>query len=121
MLYHVLRFINYTWLCQIVSLVLSYGIAGAIVFRLRLILIGTATIQRFEAVNLLFAAILLYSSFKLFPSEEDESDLSDNFVVKACQKFIPVTSCTSIDCPYAQHVWIARNYKVLSCSVLFLE
>ncbi|XP_047177880.1 thylakoid membrane protein TERC, chloroplastic-like [Vigna umbellata] len=72
--------------------VLSYGIAGAVIFRLTLILIGTATLQRFEAVNLLLAAILLYSSFKLFSSEEDESDLSDNFVVKTCQKFIPVTS-----------------------------
>ncbi|XP_020204620.1 thylakoid membrane protein TERC, chloroplastic [Cajanus cajan] len=72
--------------------VLSYGIAGAVVFRLTLILIGTATLQRFEAVNLFLAAILLYSSFKLFASEEDESDLSENFVVKTCQKFIPVTT-----------------------------
>ncbi|KAK7267578.1 hypothetical protein RIF29_20256 [Crotalaria pallida] len=72
--------------------VLSYGIAGAVVFRLTLILLGTATLQRFEEVNLLLAAILLYSSFKLFASEEDESDLSDNFVVKTCQKFIPVTT-----------------------------
>ncbi|CAJ1968426.1 unnamed protein product [Sphenostylis stenocarpa] len=74
------------------SRVLSYGIAGAVVFRLTLILVGTVTLQRFEAVNLLLAAILLYSSFKLFASEEDESDLSDNFVVKTCQKFIPVTT-----------------------------
>ncbi|KAJ1416918.1 Thioredoxin-like superfamily [Sesbania bispinosa] len=72
--------------------VLSYGIAGAVVFRLTLILLGTATLQRFEEVNLLFAAILLFSSFKLFASEEDESDLSDNFVVKTCQKLIPVTT-----------------------------
>ncbi|TKY52860.1 integral to membrane [Spatholobus suberectus] len=72
--------------------VLSYGIAGAVVFRLTLILVGTATLQRFEAVNLLLAAILFYSSFKLFASEEDESDLSENFVVKTCQKFIPVTT-----------------------------
>ncbi|KAK9985412.1 hypothetical protein SO802_030363 [Lithocarpus litseifolius] len=72
--------------------VLSYGIAGAVVFRLTLILLGAATLQRFEAVNLLLAAILLYSSFKLFTSEEDDSDLSDNFVVKTCQRFIPVTS-----------------------------
>ncbi|XP_019428569.1 PREDICTED: thylakoid membrane protein TERC, chloroplastic-like isoform X2 [Lupinus angustifolius] len=72
--------------------VLSYGIAGAVVFRITLILLGTATLQRFEEVNLLLAAILLYSSFKLFASEEDESDLSDNFVVKTCQKFIPVTT-----------------------------
>ncbi|XP_061353926.1 thylakoid membrane protein TERC, chloroplastic [Gastrolobium bilobum] len=72
--------------------VLSYGIAGAVVFRLTIILLGTATLQRFEAVNLLLAAILLYSSFKLFASEEDESDLSDNFVVKTCRKFIPITT-----------------------------
>ncbi|CAL5445189.1 unnamed protein product [Camellia sinensis] len=29
---------------------------------------------------------------KLFAGEEEDSDLSDNFVVKTCQKFIPVTS-----------------------------
>ncbi|KAL5067930.1 hypothetical protein RYX36_018817 [Vicia faba] len=72
--------------------VLSYGIAGAVVFRLTIILLGTATIQRFEAVNLLLATILLFSSFKLFASEEEESDLSDNFLVKTCQKLIPVTT-----------------------------
>ncbi|KAI6674991.1 hypothetical protein NL676_002897 [Syzygium grande] len=72
--------------------VLSYGIAGAIIFRLTLIILGSATLQRFEGVNLLLAAVLLYSSFKLFTSEEDDSDLSDNFIVKTCQKFIPVTS-----------------------------
>ncbi|XP_022143940.1 thylakoid membrane protein TERC, chloroplastic isoform X2 [Momordica charantia] len=73
--------------------VLTYGISGAIVFRLTIILLGTATLQRFEAVNLLLAAILLYSSFQLFGSEEeDDTDLSDNFVVKMCQKLIPVTA-----------------------------
>ncbi|CAN8299408.1 unnamed protein product [Cochlearia groenlandica] len=72
--------------------VLTYGVAGAIVFRFSLILLGTATLQRFEAVNLLLAAVLLYSSFKLFSSEEDDTDLSDNFIVKTCQRFIPVTS-----------------------------
>lgn len=72
--------------------VLSYGIAGAIIFRLSVILLGTATLQRFEAVNLLLAIVLLYSSFKLFAGEDEDSDLSDNFVVKTCQRFIPVTS-----------------------------
>ncbi|KAL0680902.1 hypothetical protein Bca4012_047749 [Brassica carinata] len=72
--------------------VLTYGVAGAILFRFSLILLGTATLQRFEAVNLLLAAVLLYSSFKLFSNEEDDTDLSDNFIVKTCQRFIPVTS-----------------------------
>ncbi|KAL0736055.1 hypothetical protein Bca4012_012265 [Brassica carinata] len=47
--------------------VLTYGVAGAIIFRFTLILIGTATLQKFEAVNLLLAAVLLYSSFKATP------------------------------------------------------
>ncbi|KAL1819578.1 hypothetical protein ACET3Z_014447 [Daucus carota] len=72
--------------------VLSYGIAGAVIFRLVVIVLGTATLQRFEAVNLLLAMVLLYSSFKLFAGEDEDSDLSDNFVVKTCQKFIPVSS-----------------------------
>ncbi|VFQ94820.1 unnamed protein product [Cuscuta campestris] len=72
--------------------VLSYGIAGAIIFRLSIILLGTATIQRFEAVNLPLAGLLLYSSFKLFAEEDVDTDLSENFIVKTCQRFIPVTS-----------------------------
>eukprot|EP01018_Ginkgo_biloba_P034093 Gb_18034 [translate_table: standard] len=73
--------------------VLSYGIAGAIVFRASMILLGAATLQRFEAVNLFLAGILLYSSFKLFArGDEEEEDLSNNFIVKTCKNFIPVTS-----------------------------
>lgn len=87
--------------------------------------------QRFEAVNLLLAAILLFSSFQvgysrlfilqffifsprddqllgpfslnvswllqLFANEEeDDTDLSDNFVVKTCQKLIPVTGIVQL-------------------------
>ncbi|XP_042421843.1 thylakoid membrane protein TERC, chloroplastic-like isoform X2 [Zingiber officinale] len=44
--------------CQ--SRLLSYGIAGAIIFPAIIILLGTATIQRFELVNVLLAWILLF-------------------------------------------------------------
>ncbi|KAL0902901.1 hypothetical protein M5K25_028417 [Dendrobium thyrsiflorum] len=74
------------------SRVLSYGIAGAIIFRAIIILLGIATIQRFEGVNLLLALILLFSSYKLFFAEEEDTDLADNFIVRTCQKFIPVTA-----------------------------
>ncbi|KAK4284976.1 hypothetical protein QN277_001733 [Acacia crassicarpa] len=78
--------------------VLSYGIAGAIFFRLTFILLGSATLQKFEVLNLGLASILLYSSFKLFHSDDEEeeedkkSDLSDNLVVKTCKRLIPVTT-----------------------------
>ncbi|XP_057845882.1 thylakoid membrane protein TERC, chloroplastic isoform X3 [Cryptomeria japonica] len=75
------------------SRVLSYGIAGAIVFRASMIFLGAATLQRFEAVNLFLAGILLYSAIKLFAGvDEGEEDLSNNFIVKTCKNFIPVTS-----------------------------
>jgi len=45
--------------------VLSYGIAGAVVFRAVMIILGVATIQKFEAVNLLLALILLFTSYKV--------------------------------------------------------
>uniref|UniRef100_A0A2P2L5H9 Thylakoid membrane protein TERCic-like isoform X1 n=1 Tax=Rhizophora mucronata TaxID=61149 RepID=A0A2P2L5H9_RHIMU len=59
----IFKYFKVPFACQ--NRVLSYGIAGAVVFRLSLILLGTATLQRFEAVNLLLAVILLYSSFKV--------------------------------------------------------
>lgn len=43
------------------------------------------------------SASKLYDSYfslvykQLFAADEDETDLSNNFVVKTCQKFIPVT------------------------------
>jgi predicted tellurium resistance membrane protein TerC len=42
-----------------------YGIAGAVVFRAIMIALGAATLQQFEAVNLVFAGILLFSSYKV--------------------------------------------------------
>lgn len=75
------------------SRVLAYGISGAIVFRATMILLGAATIKRFEAVNLLFASILIFSSYKLLTGEEeDKEDLSENYIVNICRRFIPVTA-----------------------------
>lgn len=75
------------------SRVLTYGIAGAVVFRAVMIGLGIASLQKFEALNLVFAAILVFSSYKLVTQNEDgEEDLSDNFIVNLCRRFIPVTS-----------------------------
>jgi TerC family integral membrane protein len=75
------------------SRVLTYGIAVAVVFRAVMIGLGIASLQRFEGLNLIFAAILVFSSFKLVTGDDDdEEDLSDNFIVNLCRKLIPVTS-----------------------------
>lgn len=44
---------------------LTYGIATAAVLRLVMIVLGVDIVERFEPVLLLFAGILIYSSYKL--------------------------------------------------------
>lgn len=75
--------------------VLSYGIWTAAVLRLVMILLGSELIESWKPVLLLFAGILLFSSFKLLTGgkdDGDDEDLSDNGVVKLCRRLIPVSN-----------------------------
>ncbi|KAK1322427.1 hypothetical protein QJS10_CPA03g01363 [Acorus calamus] len=70
--------------------VLSYGIAGAVIFRAIMILLGAATIQ-------------------LFASEDEDTDLANNFIVKTCQKFIPITNGDQWVYPLGGIRWIVEG------------
>lgn len=71
---------------------LAYGLWGAAIMRLVLILAGSAAVENFRPVLLVFAAILLYSSYSLLTGDDDEEeDLAENAVVKACKKVITVS------------------------------
>lgn len=66
---------------------LNWGIIGALVMRAVMILAGAEAVARAEWVLLVFAAILLFSSFKLLTEDEDgDEDLSENAVVKFASK-----------------------------------
>ncbi|DBB18490.1 TPA: hypothetical protein ACH3X3_000131 [Trebouxia sp. C0006] len=75
--------------------VLKYGIGTAAVLRLVMILLGSELIESWKPVLLLFAGILLFSSYKLLASgdsdDADDEDLSDNGIVKLCRRLIPVS------------------------------
>jgi TerC family integral membrane protein len=73
--------------------VLTYGIATAAVLRAVLIVAGVELVGHFKSVLVLFALILLLSSFKLLSSSEDEDDgdLSDNDIVRLCSRFVKST------------------------------
>lgn len=65
--------------------VLNWGIYGAVVMRALMIGVGAAALERFHAILLVFAGILIYSSAKtLIPGDEDdeEEDLNDNSIVR---------------------------------------
>ncbi len=67
--------------------VLTYGIATAAVLRLVMIVLGVDIVERFEPVLLLFAGILIYSSYKMLAGGEDDEDedLENNKIVKFCR------------------------------------
>ena len=73
--------------------VLNWGIFGAIFMRAIMIGAGAVAIQKFHAVLLVFASILIYSSGKILlgGDDEEEEDFSQNLVVQASNKFVQST------------------------------
>lgn len=81
--------------CQAVCL--FWGIAGAVMLRAFILLLGTAIVQAAKPLMLGFAGLLLYSSYGMITSagsdDDDEEDLSNNRVVRFVRWLrLPVTS-----------------------------
>ena len=73
--------------------VLFWGIFGALVLRSIFIFAGAAMVERFEWVLGLFGLFLLYTGGKMFShNDEQQSDPSQNIVVRVFKKFFPVTT-----------------------------
>ena len=72
--------------------VLFWGIFGALVLRSVFIFAGAAMVERFEWVLGLFGLFLLYTGFKMFSHDDSQqSDPSQNIIVKLFKRFFPVT------------------------------
>ncbi|KAG2489077.1 hypothetical protein HYH03_012513 [Edaphochlamys debaryana] len=73
--------------------VLTWGIGTAAVLRAVLIVLGVELVTEFEPLLLVFAGILLFSSWKLLTAtdDDDDEDLSQNFIYKFCARFIKVS------------------------------
>lgn len=75
------------------SRVLTWGVGGAILLRATMISVGTRILERFKPIVLVFAGILLMSSFKLLTETTNESDdVSDNFGIRLATKLLPTTT-----------------------------
>jgi tellurite resistance protein TerC len=88
--------------------VLFWGIFGALILRSIFIFAGTAIIQQFEWVLILFGIFLIYTGLKMFRhnDEEESVDVSKNIFVKLFKKFSPVT-----DKMYDDKFFIIENGK----------
>jgi tellurite resistance protein TerC len=54
--------------------ILFWGIIGAVVFRLTMILVGAAFVRNFEYATYVFGAILVYSAIKMLIEKEDDNE-----------------------------------------------
>ncbi|MFF6875807.1 MULTISPECIES: TerC/Alx family metal homeostasis membrane protein [unclassified Streptomyces] len=70
--------------------VLFLGVLGALVFRGIFLAAGVAVVSRFTAVLFLFAAILFYSTYKIYKEEDDSFDPGKSIAVKLLRRVIPV-------------------------------
>ncbi|NIL74027.1 MULTISPECIES: TerC family protein [Rhodococcus] len=70
--------------------VLFYGVVGALIFRGIFLAAGVAIVSKFTVVLFVFAAILLYSAWKLMKDEEDSYDPSTSLAVRLLRKVVPV-------------------------------
>lgn len=85
--------------------VLFWGIFGALVLRSIFIFAGAAMVERFEWVLGFFGLFLLYTGGKMFTHDDNEqSDPSQNIIVRWFRKIYPVT-----DRMHCDHFFIVEN------------
>jgi tellurite resistance protein TerC len=70
--------------------VLYWGVMGAMVMRITMILLGTALINKFEWVIYIFGAFLVLTGVRMFSQEEKEIQPEDNPVVKLVTRYVPI-------------------------------
>src|SRR3989440_5249627 len=70
--------------------VLYWGVLGALVMRVAMILTGTALIDRFHWIIYIFGAFLIYTGFQMLRGGEKVIDPEDNPIVRFVTRHVPI-------------------------------
>ncbi|MGZ4516527.1 MAG: TerC family protein [Mycobacteriaceae bacterium] len=70
--------------------VLFFGVVGALIFRGIFLAAGVAIVSQFAAVLFVFAAVLLYSAYKLIKDDDGAFDPGTSVAVRLLRKAVPV-------------------------------
>jgi len=70
--------------------VLFWGVMGALVMRVTMILVGTELIERFHWVIYIFGAFLVYTGIKMFSDEDIDVDPENRWLVKLVTRHVPI-------------------------------
>ena len=72
--------------------VLLFGVLGAIVFRLIVILLGVILVQKFSWILYIFGVFLVFSAIKMMlPEKEEDKDLSRNPLLRFFRRIFPLS------------------------------
>ncbi|HCC71317.1 MAG TPA: hypothetical protein DEQ09_09240 [Bacteroidales bacterium] len=71
--------------------ILFWGILGAIVFRLLMILFGVMLIHKIDWIIYVFGAFLLFTAVNMYVRRDKESDVTKSPVYRLTKKMFPVT------------------------------
>jgi tellurite resistance protein TerC len=72
---------------------LTYGIIGALVLRGLFIVVGAAALERFGWLSFVFAALLLYTAYKLYKHRHDAD--GETALVEKIQKRLPLSGAAA--------------------------
>ena len=104
--------------------VLNWGIYGAVVMRAGMIGLGSVALKEFHGILLVFAGILIYSSFTalseaLNPSDDDEEeeDMGENKIVQFSRNLIDASDSFDGDRFFTIEEGIKRATPLLICMV----
>jgi tellurite resistance protein TerC len=70
--------------------VLFWGVLGALVMRVIMIVAGTELIERFHWIIYIFGAFLIYTGTKMFSTQDEDIDPENRFVVKFVTRYVPI-------------------------------
>ena len=99
--------------------VLNWGIIGSIVMRATMIGVGAVALRQVREVLLVFASILLFSSYKVIVGEEDDEDedLSENAIVKFANNLFSSTDQFDGDNFFTEVDGIRKATPMLLCMI----
>src|SRR2546430_678346 len=70
--------------------VLYWGVLGALVMRVTMILAGTALINRVHAIIYIFGVFLVYTGIKMLGGDDDESNPEASPIVRLVTRHVPI-------------------------------
>jgi tellurite resistance protein TerC len=71
--------------------VLYWGVLGALVMRIVMIMVGTTLIDRFHWIIYFFGAFLVYTGLQMLRDGETEIEPEDSVIVRFVSRYVPIT------------------------------